>query len=148
MASQFLQPEPPVPAGAADLAKRPEWRTVCSQDRGRFIRLTRVPAGLHPAAGSPPQHGLGDDPGAARTRAGLDVPIETKLHAPTARPEWIERSGLVAQLAGSTAGLILVDAPAGFGKTILVAQWRASLAGRRPFAWVSLDSGDNDPGRL
>ena len=118
------------------------------QDRGCFIRLTRVPAGLHPAAGSPPQHGLGDDPGAARTRAGLDVPIETKLHAPTARPEWIGRSALVAQLAGSTAGLILVDAPAGFGKTILVAQWRASLAGRRPFAWVSLDSGDNDPGRL
>jgi ATP/maltotriose-dependent transcriptional regulator MalT len=45
-------------------------------------------------------------------------------------------------------GLILVDAPAGFGKTILVAQWRASLAGSRPFAWVSLDRGDNDPGRL
>jgi LuxR family maltose regulon positive regulatory protein len=84
----------------------------------------------------------------ARSRVGLDVPIETKLHAPRARPEWMERSGLVAQLAGTTAGLILVDAPAGFGKTILVAQWRASLADSRPFAWVSLDSGDDDPGRL
>jgi LuxR family maltose regulon positive regulatory protein len=76
------------------------------------------------------------------------VPIETKLHAPSARPEWIARPGLVAQLAGVSAGLILVDAPAGFGKTILVAQWRASLGGSRPFAWVSLDRGDNDPGRL
>jgi LuxR family transcriptional regulator, maltose regulon positive regulatory protein len=85
---------------------------------------------------------------AARSRAGLDVPIETKLHAPQVRPEWMERSGLVAQLAGTTAGLILVDAPAGFGKTILVAQWRASLAGTRPFAWVSLDRGDDDPARL
>ena len=58
------------------------------------------------------------------------------------------RPGLVAQLAGVSARLILVDAPAGFGKTILVAQWRASLAGSRPVAWVSLDRGDNDPGRL
>jgi LuxR family transcriptional regulator, maltose regulon positive regulatory protein len=84
----------------------------------------------------------------ARSRAGLDVPIETKLHAPRERPEWMERSGLVAQLAGTTAGLILVDAPAGFGKTILVAQWRASLAGTRPVAWLSLDRGDDDPARL
>ena len=44
-----------------------------------------------------------------------------------------------------TARLILVDAPAGFGKTTLVAQWRASTAERRPFAWISLDRGDNDP---
>ena len=41
-----------------------------------------------------------------------------------------------------------MDAPAGFGKTTLVAQWRLSPAESRPFAWVSLDSGDNDPGRL
>jgi LuxR family maltose regulon positive regulatory protein len=76
------------------------------------------------------------------------VPIETKLHAPRARPEWMARSGLVAQLTGTTAGLILVDAPAGFGKTTLVAQWRASLAGTRPFGWLSLDRGDDDPARL
>ncbi|HEV3292463.1 MAG TPA: LuxR C-terminal-related transcriptional regulator [Streptosporangiaceae bacterium] len=76
------------------------------------------------------------------------MPIETKLHAPNARPEWVDRPALVAQLARTTAGLILVDAPAGFGKTTLVAQWRASLAETRPFAWVSLDRGDDDPGRL
>ena len=43
---------------------------------------------------------------------------------------------------------MLVEAPAGFGKTTLVAQWRASATERRPFAWVSLDPADNDPGRL
>jgi ATP/maltotriose-dependent transcriptional regulator MalT len=91
---------------------------------------------------------VGDGRGTARSRVGLDVPIETKLHAPRARPEWMARPGLVAQLDATTAGLILVDAPAGFGKTILVAQWRASLVGRRPFAWVSLDRGDDDPARL
>ncbi|HEY6274944.1 MAG TPA: LuxR C-terminal-related transcriptional regulator [Streptosporangiaceae bacterium] len=107
-----------------------------------------MPDGTRPAAGESPRRGLGDDPGAPRSRSGLDVPIEAKLHAPNVHPEWMERPGLVAQLAGATAGLILVDAPAGFGKTTLVAQWRASTAETRPFAWVSLSRGDNDPGRL
>ena len=43
---------------------------------------------------------------------------------------------------------MLLEAPAGYGKTTLAAQWRASMAGRRPFAWLSLDPGDNDPRRL
>jgi LuxR family transcriptional regulator, maltose regulon positive regulatory protein len=85
---------------------------------------------------------------AARPRVGLDVPIETKLHAPASRVEWVERPGLIHALAGAPAKLVLVDAPAGFGKTTVVAQWRSSPDESRPFAWVSLDEGDNDPGRL
>jgi len=76
------------------------------------------------------------------------VPIETKLHAPGPREEWVERAGLIEDLIGATAKLVLVDAPAGFGKTTLVAQWRASAMESRPFAWISLDRGDNDPARL
>lgn len=79
---------------------------------------------------------------------GLDVPIETKLHAPDARAEWVERPRLIEYLTDATARLVLVDAPAGFGKTTLVAQWRSSPAEGRPFAWVSLDRADDDPGRL
>jgi LuxR family maltose regulon positive regulatory protein len=60
----------------------------------------------------------------------------------------VERAGLIKELAHTTARLVLVDAPAGFGKTTLVAQWRSSPAEKRPFAWVSLDRGDSDPGRL
>jgi len=75
-------------------------------------------------------------------------PIEAKLHGPTARREWVPRPELVGYLAGVTARLVLVAAPAGFGKTTLVAQWRLSPAESRPFAWVSLDPGDHDPGRL
>jgi LuxR family maltose regulon positive regulatory protein len=75
-------------------------------------------------------------------------PVEAKLHAPPARQEWVQRPELVGYLASVTARLVLVDAPAGFGKTTLVAQWRLSPAESRAFAWVSLDSGDNDPGRL
>jgi LuxR family transcriptional regulator, maltose regulon positive regulatory protein len=80
---------------------------------------------------------------------GLDVPIETKLHPPSARSDWVPRAALVQRLAavGDTK-LVLVDAPAGFGKTTLAAQWRASPAEHRPFAWLSLDPCDDDPGRL
>ena len=60
----------------------------------------------------------------------------------------MKRTELVQYLAGSTAKLILVDAPAGFGKSILVAQWRAFPGQGRKFAWVSVDAGDNDAGRL
>jgi len=38
---------------------------------------------------------------------------------------------------------MLVSAPAGYGKTTLLALWREQDA--RPFAWVSLDAADNDP---
>lgn len=43
---------------------------------------------------------------------------------------------------------MLVDAPAGYGKTTLIAQWRGTAGESRPFAWISLDQGDNDPVRL
>src|SRR5215813_7934281 len=81
-------------------------------------------------------------------RADFGVPLETKLYPPGLRKEWVERQNLIAQLSDSTAKLILVDAPAGFGKTTLVAQWRACAVPERRFAWVSLDRGDNDPARL
>jgi LuxR family maltose regulon positive regulatory protein len=87
-------------------------------------------------------------PAVAPRRRIFGAPIEAKLHAPPARREWVQRPELVGYLARVTARLVLVDAPAGFGKTTLVAQWRLSPAESRAFAWVSLDSGDNDPGRL
>ena len=83
-------------------------------------------------------------------RAGLAVPLATKFHAPGIRKDWVERPDLVQRLADAAARtrIILVDAPAGFGKTTLVAQWRASAMQSQRFAWVSLDQGDNDPARL
>jgi LuxR family maltose regulon positive regulatory protein len=92
---------------------------------------------------------VGEPPKRDGHRGGhRDVPIETKLHAPGLRREWVERPELVAELANSPARLILVDAPVGSGKTTAVAQWRASVPDRRRFAWISLDSGDNDPAAL
>jgi LuxR family maltose regulon positive regulatory protein len=54
---------------------------------------------------------------------------------------------LLRRLSGTTARLILIGAPAGSGKTVLISQWRAVEDSSR-FAWTTLDSGDNDPSRL
>ena len=99
----------------------------------------------------PGRHGgdrglLGAVPASASITPG--VPTETKLYAPSLRKEWVERPELVSYLAGTAAKLAVVEAPAGFGKTTLVAQWRASPMEKRRFAWLSLDIGDDDPGRL
>src|SRR5579875_749680 len=78
----------------------------------------------------------------------LSTPVESKLHPPDRRKEWVQRHELVQNLIATEAKLILVKAPAGYGKTITVAQWRGAAIQDRPFAWVSLDRGDDDPARL
>jgi LuxR family maltose regulon positive regulatory protein len=60
----------------------------------------------------------------------------------------VERPALIQRLGAARAKLVLVDAPAGYGKTTLIAQWRGAAGESRPFAWISLDPGDNDPVRL
>jgi LuxR family maltose regulon positive regulatory protein len=42
----------------------------------------------------------------------------------------------------------LIRAPAGWGKSTLLSQWRSAEQGRRGFAWVTLDSTDSDPIRF
>jgi ATP/maltotriose-dependent transcriptional regulator MalT len=47
---------------------------------------------------------------------------------------------------GADRGLVLVCAPAGSGKTAMLADWARS--GGHPAAWLSLDDADNDPARF
>lgn len=69
--------------------------------------------------------------------------LQTKLFKPTVRPLLVPRPRLIEKLnVGLDGKLTLVSAPAGFGKTTLVATW--ILAGERPSAWLSLDERDND----
>ncbi len=72
-----------------------------------------------------------------------DVLLATKLHVPGPRPGFVPRPRLTGALGG---GLVLVCAPAGFGKTALLADWLRS--GDLPVAWLSLDAGDSDPVRF
>src|SRR5215213_7369522 len=75
----------------------------------------------------------------------MSTPIlATKLYVPPPRPEAVPRPHLIERLnEGLRRRLILVCAPAGFGKTTLLSEWVATLP--RPAAWLSLDEGDNDP---
>src|ERR1700742_1551488 len=85
-----------------------------------------------------------DDATRRPSRRDDGILVETKLDPPLVRAEWVERAELVQYLTVGTARLVLVEAPAGYGKSSLVAQWRADPAEGRRFAWVSADSRDND----
>ena len=79
--------------------------------------------------------------------SGADVLLATKLYVPRPQPGFVPRPRLTARLdEGLAPGLTLVCAPAGFGKTSLLADW--THRGQRPVAWLSLDEGDNDPARF
>ena len=74
--------------------------------------------------------------------------VWAKLTAPAPRAGLVPRAGLQSLLQASLeAKLCLLAAPAGFGKTTLLAQWGQAAGGRR-VAWVSLDERDNDPTRF
>jgi LuxR family maltose regulon positive regulatory protein len=83
--------------------------------------------------------------------AGTDVVaplLKTKLEAPGC-PRLVVRENLIDALSdGMSHPLTLVYGPAGSGKTMLVAQWRASLPAEPRVAWLSLDAADNDPARF
>jgi LuxR family transcriptional regulator, maltose regulon positive regulatory protein len=71
------------------------------------------------------------------------------LRPPLLRPEQLARPGLQSLLRlTSDCKLTLVSAPAGYGKTMLLTQWRETEKANSSFAWVSLDEQDNDPARL
>ena len=75
------------------------------------------------------------------------VLLATKLHVPRPRPGFVPRPRLAERLDdGLAQGLVLVCAPAGYGKTTLLAEWLQR--GEHPVAWLCLDPADNDPARF
>src|SRR6266487_5098404 len=73
--------------------------------------------------------------------------LAPKLYIPPLRPHVVIRPHLLERLnEGLHRKLILISAPAGFGKTTLVSEWVVGC--QRPTAWLSLDEGDNDPTRF
>ena len=72
--------------------------------------------------------------------AGERVLLATKLHPPVPR-RLVPRPRLMAMLRPTEQRLTVLDAPAGWGKTSLLAQWYAASDGAR-VAWLTLDSGD------
>ncbi len=74
--------------------------------------------------------------------------MRTKVRPPVARDLVARTDPLSSLSSGQRRRLTLVRAPAGWGKSSLVATWCASGEDARPFAWLSLDRGDNDPVRF
>lgn len=73
--------------------------------------------------------------------------LTTKLYIPPPRPELVSRPRLIERLNdGFTRKLILICAPAGFGKTTLLSDWVRQI--NLPVAWLSLDKGDNELSRF
>ncbi len=105
-----------------------------------------------------PRRGEGDDQRAiregdappvlvARPPLPRDPMLATKLHRPRPRSHLVPRSHLTLRLQqGMERALTLISAPAGFGKTTLLAQWLAESG--MPVAWLSLEAEDNDPSRF
>ncbi len=76
--------------------------------------------------------------------------IETKLRAPVLRDGLVTRDRLLKALDGALATrLVVLSAPAGFGKSTLLGQWIGALRARgAAVAWLALDSGDDELGRF
>lgn len=69
--------------------------------------------------------------------------LRTKFLVPHVDHPLIDRPGLLQQIsAGLKGDLTLIAAPAGYGKTTLVAQW--AVQANQCVAWLSLDERDND----
>lgn len=75
--------------------------------------------------------------------------LMTKLSIPPKRNDWVLRPRLLKRLEeGARHRLTLVSAPAGFGKSTLLASWVHKHSPLPRLAWLSLEDEDNDPVRF
>jgi len=73
--------------------------------------------------------------------------LTTKLYIPPLRTNHVSRPHLIQRLeVGLSDKLTIISAPAGYGKTTLIAEWISTSS--TSFCWVSLDESDNDIGRF
>jgi len=75
--------------------------------------------------------------------------LASKLRPPPGRPGAVARQALLSRLSQDHpwVRLVVVSAPAGWGKTCLLRDWRLADTGSGT-AWMSVDESDNDPVRF
>jgi LuxR family transcriptional regulator, maltose regulon positive regulatory protein len=83
----------------------------------------------------------------ADAMTGMPGLVVTKLRPPVEAPGVIARPRLLEALSSATTQrLTLVDAPLGYGKTTLVADWwRRTRCEHQRIAWLTLEDAENDP---
>ncbi len=75
----------------------------------------------------------------------IDGPFRARVAAPALRPTTVPRQRLLLRIAEATEPAVILTAPAGYGKTTLLAQWAA--CDPRAVRWLSLE-GSCEPGQL
>jgi LuxR family transcriptional regulator, maltose regulon positive regulatory protein len=87
--------------------------------------------------------------GPFRRVEAADALARIKLFPPRTNAKILVRHRLLEDVAKKDVKLIIVRAPAGFGKTTVLQQWReAKLGADVRCGWLTLDQGDNDPTKL
>jgi LuxR family transcriptional regulator, maltose regulon positive regulatory protein len=76
--------------------------------------------------------------------------LRTKIQLPPLRRGYVTRGRILAEIGfDTTARLVLVSAPAGFGKSTALIQWVHGLREKGTLiSWYALDERDNDPARF
>jgi LuxR family maltose regulon positive regulatory protein len=112
-----------------------------------MLQTQHKSAGTEDAAGSIAGW---DGDGSKRAAAGPAIPtVTTKLLVPPASRHLIQRRRLLDVLdEGVRHGLVLLSAPAGAGKTVLLSSWIGTRTLPGQPCWLSLDGDDNDASRL
>src|SRR5208282_2638528 len=104
---------------------------------------TTMPA-IARSADAPPAGRLDGPPSPGNH--GRAVVFAPKLRSLSLRSGLVERPRMTERLVTATGRLVVLTAPPGFGKSTLLAQWKA--ADPRTFAFVSLEPSENDPVEL
>ena len=112
---------------------------------GRRRPTTATAAPREPSETARPPRGR--SPSETEPDSPLGAVVASKIDVPPLQSGLVSRTALVNRLRAETfCPVVTVTAPAGYGKTTLLAQWAARDP--RPFAWVSIDERDNDPSVL
>jgi LuxR family maltose regulon positive regulatory protein len=154
--AQVNDAPPEMPAGVPHAARDLVLSCMAKDPAGRprsAAELARAAEKLRGELAEP-----GGDVRAEQASAAASLPITvssrpllgTKLYRPRPRRGAVPRPRLLEQLNRALdSSLTIVSAPAGFGKSTLLAAWlaeeSAAEAGDPAAAWLSLDAGDNDP---
>ncbi len=132
-------------AGELGIDPGPALRDLEARILAQHPSLNPAPVPREPV---PPEPLQPEAPPAAPGSAVPAALLQTKFYVPRPRRDLVPRPRLAERLdRGSASTLMLVSAPAGFGKTTLLADWLAAgpaaPADQRLAAWLSLDRGDN-----
>jgi len=77
---------------------------------------------------------------------GGQLKLDAKFSVPQPRPGSVSRAGLIKAARSGGYRIVAITAPAGYGKSALLAEWAGAES--RRVAWVSLDRFDDDPAAL